>query len=297
MGDADQAHFGASVASAGDVNGDGSTSSSALTATVPVSRASLRLHGLSSGLSSTPSWTVTTNKSAANLGFSGVRRRRQPRRVLRRRRGAQAGISRRRARLSGIGRRSHDDACVHLRRHRRGIGRLPVAPPATSTETGSRISSGRSLRERRVRPGTSSGVLRQRRGSRRRRESSTGPRPTADWLQRLVGGRRQRRRLFRHHRREPSDGNTGAAYAYLGSSTACRRPLPRSFTPPQLDANVGFAVAGVGDTDGDGFGDVAVGELHIDISAQSTGATRSSMTETSRAAIPRALSVRPGRAR
>jgi hypothetical protein len=53
----------------------------------------------------------------------------------------------------------------------------------------------------------------------------------------------------------------------------------------------------VGDTDGDGFGDVAVGELHIDISAQSTGATRSSMTETSRAAIPRALSVRPGRAR
>jgi hypothetical protein len=69
----------------------------------------------------------------------------------------------------------------------------------------------------------------------------------------------------------PNEGTSesGKVYVFLGSSDGTSTAAATVLTPTtQAGAHAGQAVAGAGDVDGDGFGDVGVGEPDVDISAQ-----------------------------
>jgi hypothetical protein len=61
--------------------------------------------------------------------------------------------------------------------------------------------------------------------------------------------------------------NTGKAYLYLGSPDGPVTPPALVLTGENEDDRFGFAVAGGGDINGDGFGDLAVGANEFDLSA------------------------------
>jgi hypothetical protein len=62
------------------------------------------------------------------------------------------------------------------------------------------------------------------------------------------------------------ESNEGAAFVYLGSATGLPVPPNASWMTEsdQADAQLGIAVAGAGDVNGDGYGDVVVGAMYFD---------------------------------
>ncbi len=59
-------------------------------------------------------------------------------------------------------------------------------------------------------------------------------------------------------------GGLGAAYVYLGSATGIATTPARTLTGPSAGSRFGESVAGIGDIDRDGYGDVVVGARGVD---------------------------------
>jgi hypothetical protein len=65
------------------------------------------------------------------------------------------------------------------------------------------------------------------------------------------------------------DNNAGAAFIYHGSSAGINKVANTAiFGPPEEDAQFGNSVACAGDVNGDGFGDIIIGALGVDITQQ-----------------------------
>jgi hypothetical protein len=276
VGDEDNGHFGCSVASAGDVNGDGISDIivGAYAAGANFIGQAFAYLGSSSGLPATPSWTVTTNQLGANLGYSVASA------------GDVNGDRYSDVVVGAPGWNSQGAALVYLGAgggltptpaftyvgtvggvlgwsvasagdvNRDGYADIVVGDPAVT----SGFAAGRVL----VFSGSAAGIVATPRiingttpdGGLGHSVSSAGD-VNGDGYSDIVAG-------------EPfSDSDTGAAYVYLGSSDGTSTTAATEIHPTtQTGAEVGFAVAGAGDTDGDGFGDIVVGEPFLDISGQ-----------------------------
>ena len=276
LGDEDNGRFGHSVASAGDVNGDGYSDIlvGAHGAGSSFAGKAFAYLGSSTGLPATPNWTVTGSGFGTNLGSSV----------------ASAGdVNGDRYSDVVIGAPGHDAEGAVFVYNGSGAG-LELAPSFTYEGTvggsvGESVASagdvnkdgyadivvGDSTANNLAAPGRAlvflggaSGVQATPRilngttadGRFGFSVSSAGD-VNGDGFSDIIVG-------------EPfSDSDTGAAYIFLGASDGTSTAVATEIHPTtQADAWAGYSVAGVGDTDGDGFGDVAVGEPMIDISGQ-----------------------------